>query len=90
MTKGDNGLKDIDDAEIRLWFGKKYHINGRDKIWDCVLHECHRRCFHPVKNYLEMLRWDGKNRIGSVLIDYFGCEDCEYIREITKKTFLAA
>lgn len=90
VAKGDNGLRDIDDAEIRLWFGKKYHINGKDKIWDCVLHECHRRCFHPVKNYLEGLHWDGKNRIGSVLIDYFGCEDCEYIREITKKTFLAA
>ena len=86
----DAALRDIDDAEIRLWLGKKYHITGKDKVWDCVQHECHSRSFHPIKKYLEGLVWDGMPRIDTVLIDYFGCEDCGYIRAITRKTFLAA
>lgn len=90
VSRKDAALRDIDDAEIRLWLGKKYHITGKDKIWDCVQHECHRNTFHPIKTYLEGLTWDGEPRIDTVLIDYFGCEDCGYIRAITRKMFLAA
>ena len=90
ISRRDAALRDIDDAEIRLWLGKKYHITGKDKIWDCVQHECHKRTFHPIRKYLEGLTWDGEPRIDTVLIDYFGCEDCGYIRAITRKTFLAA
>jgi predicted P-loop ATPase len=38
--------------------------------------------FHPVKNYLDSLEWDGKPRIAQWLHHYLGAEDTEYTRGI--------
>lgn len=46
--------------------------------------------FHPVREYLESVTWDGAKRLESVLIDYFGAEDSNYVRMVTRKTFAAA
>lgn len=40
------------------------------------------RAFHPVRKYLASLKWDGKARIDSWLIVYFGAPDTEYVRHI--------
>lgn len=37
--------------------------------------------FHPVREYLEGLEWDGKKRLNYLFIDYLGVEDNEYTRE---------
>ncbi len=46
--------------------------------------------FHPIRDFLNMLDWDGVPRIDTLLIDYAGCEDTELTREISKNTMLAA
>ena len=45
---------------------------------------------HPIINYLSGLEWDGISRVERLLIDYLGAEDTEYVREVTKKTLVAA
>ena len=45
---------------------------------------------HPVRNYLSPLKWDGQERLESLLIDYLGAEDNEYTRNVTRKTLVAA
>lgn len=37
--------------------------------------------FHPVRKYLSELRWDGKQRVATLFIDYVGAEDDAYHRE---------
>lgn len=83
-------LTDADDAAIRAYLDKTYGITGKDKIWDCTLLESRKHRFHPVKDYLESLHWDGVARAETLLIDCFGCEDCAYVRQVTYKTLLAA
>jgi predicted P-loop ATPase len=39
---------------------------------------------------LRAAEWDGKNRIDTLLIDYLGANDTEYIRTVTRKTLVAA
>lgn len=87
---GDNGLRDIDDASIRSYFDQKYGISGKDRIYDSVQVVCRKNAYHPVKQYLESLQWDGIKRIDRLMIDYFGCDDCEYTRAVTRKTLLGA
>jgi predicted P-loop ATPase len=36
--------------------------------------------FHPVKTYLQALRWDGVERVDRWLTLYLGAEDTEYSR----------
>src|SRR5699024_1079142 len=41
--------------------------------------------------YLDVLpEWDGVKRVDTLLIDYLGAEDTEYVRQVTRKTLCAA
>jgi len=48
------------------------------------------RSFHPVKEYLSSLVWDGLPRLDRLFIDYLGAADTEYTRAVTRKAFAAA
>lgn len=83
-------LTDNDDAGIRHYLENTYGITGVQKINDAVALVLHKNSFHPVKEYLSKLHWDGEQRIDTLLIDYLGAEDNEYIRAVTRKTLVAA
>lgn len=44
--------------------------------------------FHPVREYLNGLRWDGAARLDTAFIRYLGSEDNAYTREVTRLVFL--
>jgi putative DNA primase/helicase len=46
--------------------------------------------FHPIRDYLNSLKWDGVERVDELFIDYLGAEDSEYTRAVTRKTLVAA
>lgn len=46
--------------------------------------------YHPIREYLEQLVWDGKYRIGRLLPKYLGTEEDAYTREIMQLLMLAA
>lgn len=83
-------LQDFDDVALRVFFETEYGITGITKISDCLLMVCHENTFHPVKDYLDSLHWDGTPRVDQFMIDYQGCEDSGYTRAVTRKVFLAA
>lgn len=45
---------------------------------------------NPPKEYLNSLKWDGIKRIDTLLVDYFGAEDTEYTRIVTRKWLCGA
>lgn len=49
-----------------------------------------QRSFHPVKQYLDALRWDGVPRIDEWLIRAAGVEDNEYTRAVSSIMLIAA
>lgn len=57
---------------------------------DAIDHAADRQSFHPVHDYLESLKWDGKKRMRKVFIDYLGAADTEYHREVCALTLLGA
>lgn len=46
--------------------------------------------FHPVRDYLSSLEWDGKKRLDSLLIKHFKADSTDYVRAVTRKTLCAA
>lgn len=48
------------------------------------------KSIHPIREYLRDLNWDGIERADSVLIDYLGAQDTKYVRDVTRKTLIAA
>jgi predicted P-loop ATPase len=45
---------------------------------------------HPVREYLDRLKWDGRPRLDSWLTDYGGAEDTAYVRAVARLILLAA
>jgi predicted P-loop ATPase len=80
---------DIDKSNIRRYIEKKYGLDSVGKLQDAIDIIAHHNIFHPVRNYLNGLTWDGVDRCETLLIDYMGAEDNEYVRAVTRK-WLAA
>ncbi len=93
----DNSIKEKDlliDNHILII---KYYLS---KIHDLELTntEIGEACFilsqqykhHPIKNYLESLKWDKKNRLEFWIVEGLGSENNTYIRDISKNILIAA
>ena len=79
-----------DDANLRIYMEEQYNITGKDKIKDAKDAVMTRHKVHPIREYLEGLRWDGVSRLDRLIIDYLGAEDTPLNRAMTRKHFTAA
>ena len=76
---------DDDDSGLRHYLGKAYDIlRATQVINDATRLIFKQNKFHPVKDYLNSLIWDGEERVETVLIDYFGVEDNVYARAASR------
>lgn len=84
------GWGDADLACAKVYFEKVYGIWSPTKFKDALIAVTSAdRLYHPVKEYLSGLVWDGTPRIDTLLIDYLGAEDTSYTRAVTRKTLVA-
>lgn len=83
-------LIDADDAELRLYMERAYGITGKPQITDALTVVVRANSFHPVRDYLDALEWDGEERLDDLFINLFGATDSEYTRAVTRKAFCAA
>lgn len=81
---------DADDSGIRHFLENSYELYHIQKIEDAKNLIFNTNTFHPVRDYLNGLRWDGVPRLETALIDYLGAEDTSYTRAVTDLHFRAA
>lgn len=79
-----------DDKRLQHWFGKKYEIKSGGIIQNAFTEVAHANRFHPIIEYLEAQEWDGQPRVDTLFIDYLGAADTEYVKQVTRKMFVAA
>lgn len=85
------GWSDTDLACAKMYFERNYGIWSPTKFKDALLAvTSSERIYHPIKEYLSTLEWDGIDRIDTLLVDYLGAEDTPYVRAVTRKTLVAA
>jgi putative DNA primase/helicase len=82
---------DEDTAAARVWFQavEKMIIPAADFAL-ALVHASRQNRKHPVREYLNERKWDGKSRIDTVLVDYFGVEDTLYARGVSRCWFISA
>ena len=90
VDAGTSYMTDTDDAGIRYYLENTYGVTGAQKIQDATLLVHLKNSFHPVREYLENLEWDGVERCDTLFIDYMGVEDSEYTRAVTRKMLVGA
>lgn len=71
-----------DDRELGLWLaqGCDLLVRSEASISAGVEMAAMRAPFHPVRQYLDGLRWDGTDRLSYWLNECLGVEDSEYVR----------
>jgi len=89
--KEEPGMFDnADDAALRGYIENTYGIRHKERLADALLTVSRKNAFHPVREYLNSLDWDGVPRMETVFIDYLGVEDNAHVRKLTKKALVAA
>lgn len=81
---------DVDDAGMRFYMERVYRIVGVNKILDAVNLTFNTHKYHPVRDYLNSLKWDGIPQVDTLLIDYLGAADTEYARTVMRKWLCGA
>lgn len=83
-------LSDADDAELRLYLERCYDITSKGQITDALTVVVRGNSYHPIRDYLDAVTWDGTERLDTLFIDLFGATDSAYTRAVTRKAFAAA
>ena len=83
-------LRDVDYAGVRNYVESIYGIVASSKIDDALALEFEKQSYNPVVDYIKSTKWDGKPRVDTLLIDYFGAEDTLYTRAAIRKTLVGA
>ena len=82
-----------DAAMTRLWLltDERFRFRpGKEFFWDVVTDAARRNAFHPVRDYLAALTWDGTPRLDGWLTAYGGAEDTPYTRAVGALMLVAA
>jgi predicted P-loop ATPase len=82
-----------DRAMERLWLlmDERFAFRAsREFFWTVVADLARRNAFHPVRDYLGALRWDGVPRVDAWLATYGGAEDTPFVRAIGALVLVAA
>jgi putative DNA primase/helicase len=78
------------DARVGVWFvdALRFPIRSMDNIRAAVMLAADDAKFHPVRDYLGTLTWDGTDRLDHWMVDCLACADSEYVRLVSRFALL--
>ena len=83
-------MTDTDMKYIRLYLEETYGLTSERKIADAADLAAHQNSYHPVRDYLNGLVWDGTERIRFCLRHFLGAAADTYTCEALKLFLLGA
>ena len=83
-------MTDTDMKYIRLYLEENYDLTSEKKIIDAADLAAHQNSYHPVRDYLNSLTWDGTERIRYCLHHFLGAEADEYTFQALRLFLLGA
>lgn len=78
---------DTDDAGSMCYIEHKYGIYAKDKHAFAFLKLLEERAYHPVREIIDGITWDGQPRVETFLHRVMRCEDTPYTREVSRLIF---
>lgn len=86
----DLQISDSDISEIRNYLAEVYKITARAIISDAIDSQLNKNAFHPVRDYLDSLIWDGEHRVEKLFIESLGATDEEFTKVCTRKMLIGS
>ncbi|GAB3099792.1 hypothetical protein G8770_03650 [Aestuariicella hydrocarbonica] len=70
---------DADTDRLRIWLSENFAFTPKSAdALGAVVVAAEENRFHPVRDYLQGVEWDGQRRVGHWLHSYLGADDTEY------------
>ena len=84
--------KTLNDTDMKYILRRmeKYGISSEKKIESAIRIVANENRYHPIRDYLNGLKWDGTGRIAHVLRHFLGAAEDEYTCEAMKIFLLGA
>ena len=83
--------RDVTENRIKLYLEKEYSlitsIEGINQVCSIIADD---HSYHPIREYLESVQWDGIHRLKSVFSDFLGATDNIYTQSVAIITFVGA
>ena len=78
---------DADDSWLRGYIERKYRIYSPPKLLDALetVWQAHR--YHPIRDKIKSLTWNGRPRLKRMLIKWLHADDCPYSEEVSRLIF---
>lgn len=80
---------DTDDKGLLWYMSAEHGLSGKQTILDAHDLVMKQSSYHPVRDYLNGLVWDGTPRLDTMLVDYLNAEDTPLVRAMTRKHMVA-
>lgn len=80
----------VDSYAVREYIGKRYKADFPELKVEQAIERCAwKNRYHPVRDYLKTLEWDGVERLDKLFVNYLGAVDNAYTRQAASCTLLA-
>lgn len=83
-------IEDRHLIDIRLILEREQYECSKEEIYGAVLRHARENSYHPVRDYLRSLKWDGTPRLDHWLTACLGAVDAPFVRIAGRKTLIAA
>ncbi|HUM83287.1 MAG TPA: virulence-associated E family protein [Lachnospiraceae bacterium] len=83
-------LTDTDMNYLMLYLEDNYGLTNEKKILSAIKIVANENKYHPIRDYLNSLEWDGQERIRYALNKYLGADADDYTYEALKLFMLGA
>ena len=87
---GSRAMTDTDMKYIRLYMESIYGLTSENKIADAADIVADENSYHPIRDYLSGLTWDGQERIRYCLRHFLGAEADDYTYQALRLFMLGA
>ena len=83
-------ITDTDMNYLLLYLEENYGLTNENKALKAIDIVANENCYHSIRDYLDQLQWDGKERIRYALHRFLGSEESEYNYQALKLFMLGA
>lgn len=92
LTKKDCGWwTDDTTTAATLYLEDKHRMSlSRVSVYEAARAAARRRRVHPIRDWMEGLKWDGVKRLDDWLIKHAGAEDNDYTKAVFSKWMISA
>lgn len=88
--RSTSALTDTDVKYLLLYFEQNYGLTSENKLMAALSIVGNENCYHPIRDVLNSLMWDGMPRIRSCLHHFLGADESDYVEEMLKLFLLGA